>query len=147
MRVKDKFPNSEIVGIDIVDRGYPDTIVHDFLTYETNKKFNNIITNPPFFLAKEFVEKGMKLLSDNGKMAMFLKIQFLESEKRRDLFKKYPPKYIYVFSKRIKVFVRCNCFICRYRRSYWSDRFSLSNFSIPTFFFYYESKIKKIINF
>ena len=99
--IRDKFPNSKIVGIDIVNRGYPNLIVSDFITYETNQKFDNIITNPPYSLAKEFVEKGMELLNDNGKMAMFLKIQFLEGVKRIDMFKKYPPKYIYVFSKRM----------------------------------------------
>ena len=99
--IKERFLTSPITGIDIVDRGYPNTIVGDFLTYVTNEKYDNIITNPPFSLAMEFVEKGMELLKPNGKMAMFLKIQFLESEKRVALFEKYPPKYIYVFSKRM----------------------------------------------
>lgn len=87
--------------LDIVDRGFPNTIQQDFLTWETDEKFEAIITNPPFSLAKEFVEKGMELLDEEGQMAMFLKIQFLEGEKRRELFKKYPPKYIYVFEKRM----------------------------------------------
>lgn len=70
------------------------------LTWETDKKFEGIITNPPFSLAQEF-EKGMELLTENGQMAMFLKIQFLEGAKRKDLFEKYPPKYIYVFRNRM----------------------------------------------
>ena len=99
--IKEKFPNSQVVGIDLVDRGYPNTIIHDFITYETEEKFDNIITNPPYSLGMEFVEKGMELLNDNGKMAMFLKIQFLEGAKRTEMFEKYPPKYIYVFTKRM----------------------------------------------
>jgi len=99
--IKERYPKSKIVGVDIVDRGYPNTIVHDFLTYDFKEKFDNIITNPPYSLGKEFVETGMKLLKPNGKMAMFLKIQFLEGEKRIDMYKKYPPKYIYVFTKRM----------------------------------------------
>ena len=98
-----------ITGIDIVDRGYPNTIVHNYLTWETDKKFDCIITNPPFSLAKEFVEKSMPLLNDgydedgypNGQLIMFLKIQFLEGAKRKELFEKYPPKYIYVFRNRM----------------------------------------------
>ena len=43
----------------------------------------------------------MELLTDNGQMAMFLKIQFLEGQKRKELFEKYPPKYIYVFRNRM----------------------------------------------
>ena len=85
----------EITGMDLVDRGYPGTIVADFLTYKTDKKYEGIITNPPYSLAKEFVEKGMELLEDDGQMAMFLKIQFLEGAKRKELFDKYPPKYVF----------------------------------------------------
>ena len=100
--INDFYTNKrEITCMDLVDRGYPNTITQDFLTYETDKKYEGIITNPPFSLAKEFVEKGLSLLEDNGQMAMFLKIQFLEGEKRKELFEKYPPKYIYVFRKRM----------------------------------------------
>ena len=101
--------NIKITGVDIKDRGYPNTIVHDFLTWETDEKFDCVITNPPFSLAKEFIEKSMSLLNDgydedgypNGQLIMFLKIQFLEGVKRKELFDKYPPKYIYVFRNRM----------------------------------------------
>ena len=62
----------EITALDIVDRGYPNTIIQDFLTWETDKKFDGIITNPPFSFAKEFIEKSMSLLTDNGQIAMFI---------------------------------------------------------------------------
>lgn len=99
----------DITGVDIVDRGYPNTIVHDFLTWDTDEKFDCIITNPPYSLAGEFVEKSMELLNEGydedgqpkGQLIMFLKIQFLESAKRKELFEKYPPKYIYVFRDRM----------------------------------------------
>lgn len=96
-----EFPNSKIIGVDIVDRGYPNTIISDFLKYQTDERFDNIVTNPPYSLGKEFVEKGMELLKPNGKMAMFLKVQFLEGKKRVDMFKQFPPRYIYVFTKRM----------------------------------------------
>ena len=100
--INDFFTNKRVItGLDLVDRGYPNTIVQDFLTWETDKKFEGIITNPPFSLAQEFIEKGMKLLTDDGQMAMFLKIQFLEGAKRKEFFEKYPPKYIYVFRNRM----------------------------------------------
>lgn len=84
---------------DIIDRGNNDVI--DFLT--TNKEWNgDIITNPPYKYAQEFLEKSMEVLDDNRKVAMFLKLTFLEGQKRKEMFKKYPPKKIYVFSKRQK---------------------------------------------
>lgn len=96
------FPNLDsITCLDIVDRGYPNTIITDFLAWNTNETFDTIITNPPYSLSSEFIEKGMSLLSESGQMALFLKIQFLEGVKRKELFDKYPPKYVYVFRSRM----------------------------------------------
>lgn len=61
----------------------------------------DIITNPPYKFAKEFVEKAIDLIPEGNKIAMFLKLQFLEGKSRRLLFEKYPPKIIYVSSGRI----------------------------------------------
>lgn len=93
----------KIQSMDIVDRGYEGTEVRDFLaTTKEDLKFSpDIITNPPYALAKEFVEHALDISMDSVKVAMFLKIQFLESKKRYDLFKKYPPKKIYVFVNRV----------------------------------------------
>lgn len=88
---------------DIIDRGYEDTEIADFLTTErnVNDTARDIITNPPYKLSVEFVNHALEI-SDNGtKVAMFLKIQFLETKKRYELFKKYPPKKIYVFVNRV----------------------------------------------
>lgn len=99
--IKRHFPWAKITSMDITDRGYTDTIVNDFLIYDfQGRKFKNIITNPPYSLAQEFLEKGMDSLDTDGQLAMFLKIQFLEGNKRRKMFELFPPKYIYVFSKR-----------------------------------------------
>jgi len=98
--IKQYYPEQDVYCSDLINRDYPNTIIADFLTHDFNKKFDNIITNPPYSLAQEFLEKGMEVINDNGKIAMFLKIQFLEGAKRQEMFKKYPPKYIYVFSKR-----------------------------------------------
>lgn len=99
----------DMTALDIVDRGYPGTIIQDFLTWETDSRFDIIITNPPYSLASEFVEKCMMLLSKGGCLAMFLKIQFLEGQKREALFRKYPPKYIYVFRNRMATWSNGRC--------------------------------------
>lgn len=99
--IKRYYPDECVYGVDIVDRGYPNTLVADFLKHDfLGQKFDNVVTNPPFSLAQEFLEKSMEVVNNGGKIAMFLKIQFLEGAKRREMFKKYPPKYIYVFVKR-----------------------------------------------
>lgn len=91
-----------VVCSDIVDRGYPNTKVIDFLKAEVDSMLEcDIITNPPYKYAKEFAEKGMNILSQNHKLAMFLKLTFLESKKRKELFDKYPPKMIYILRNRV----------------------------------------------
>jgi hypothetical protein len=93
--------DKKVLCMDIVDRGYPGTIVQDFLSFSTSKKYSCIVTNPPFSIAEDFIRKSMSLLTEGGTCAMFLKIQFLEGEKRKELFEEFPPKYIYVFRKRM----------------------------------------------
>lgn len=73
----------------------------NFLT--TDKKFDgDIVTNPPYKYAQEFVEKGMELIPVGNKLVMFLKLTFLEGQRRRDLFAKYPPKEVWVSSSRLQ---------------------------------------------
>lgn len=101
--LREFYPNSEITSTDLVERtdkfgcGIQGGI--DFLTYDFGRKFDNIITNPPFQIAQEFIERALEL--STGKVLMFLKIQFLEGVKRRKLFETTPPKNVYVFSKRV----------------------------------------------
>ncbi len=98
--IKEYYPEIEVFGCDLVNRGYQNTKVCDFLKESFKQEFDNIITNPPYSLAQEFLEKSMKVVKNGGKIAMFLKIQFLEGVKRKELFEIYPPKTVYVFSKR-----------------------------------------------
>lgn len=72
----------------------------DFLITD-NEKYDNIITNPPFNLALEFVEQSKKYAKK--KIAMFLKTAFLEGAKRHRMFqdKKFPLRTVYQFSKRV----------------------------------------------
>lgn len=82
---------------DIIDRMGNETI--DFLQYDG--KFNgDIITNPPYSKAKEFCEKALEVIPNGNKVAMFLKLTFLEGKARRKFFEKNPPFWVYVFSDR-----------------------------------------------
>lgn len=88
-----------VKSTDLIDRGYGLGGV-DFLMQED--VFNgDIITNPPYKHAMEFVYKALELVPVGNKVAMFLKLQFLETKKRRKLFDEYPPKVVYVSSSRL----------------------------------------------
>ncbi len=90
----------EVRSTDIVDRGYGTGGI-DFLDgqYEWD---GDIITNPPYKYAKEFVEQALRTVKDGAKVAMFLKLTFMESKNRKELFAKYPFKTLYVSSSRLK---------------------------------------------
>ena len=88
-----------VLSTDLIDRGYGTGGV-DFL--ECNNIFDgDIVTNPPYKYAKEFVYKALELVPDGRKVCMFLKLQFMEGKARKLLFEKYPPKTIYVSSSRL----------------------------------------------
>ena len=91
-----------VVGTDIVDRGYKDYKYTDFLTLDVNKyPKHTIFTNPPYKYALEFAEKALQLVDGKEYVIMFLKIQFLEGKRRYSFFKKHPPKYVYIHSSRV----------------------------------------------
>lgn len=87
-----------VISSDIVQRGYG--MVKDFFEYE-NVIGADIITNPPYKHAKAFVEHAIKTCSNGSKIAMLLKLTFLEGKGRKNLFLHTPPRTVYVFSSRI----------------------------------------------
>lgn len=84
---------------DLYDHGF-ECSHKDFLT-EVDEWHGDIITNPPYKLAKEFVEHSLDIVDEGAKVAMFLKLSFLEGKGRKELFDKYPPKTVYVSRSRL----------------------------------------------
>lgn len=93
----------EVRSTDLIDRGFGVGGV-DFLAFdETDGLWDgDIITNPPYKYAKEFVEQALRLVNQGRKVAMFLKLTFLEGQARRKLFEDNPPKTVYVSSARLQ---------------------------------------------
>ena len=83
---------------DLVYYGYGIGGKTDFLTEEPIGDFNTVITNPPFSLFQEFVEKALKVAKK--KVIMFGKLQALEGIKRATYLETTPLKTVYVFKKR-----------------------------------------------
>ncbi len=97
--LKSYFPDADVVSTDLIDRGYCEGGI-DFLIHNYDRTFDNVITNPPFKLAKEFIEKSLEITNEGGYVAMFLKVQFLEGTGRREMLENGSLKYVYVFSGR-----------------------------------------------
>jgi hypothetical protein len=94
----------EVDGSDVVDRlggKYP---LCDFLTdfdHDPAEPIANIVTNPPFFLARQFVDKALTIASH--KVAMLLPITFLEGQARAKWLATTPLARVHVFSWRISM--------------------------------------------
>lgn len=86
-----------VYSSDLYERGYGESGI-DFLS--SNQKFDNIITNPPFHSAEQFVSSCIR--NANKKFALLLRLAFLESARRQtQIFNLLPPTRVWVFSERI----------------------------------------------
>lgn len=96
----------KVTTSDIVERDYKLDFTQDFLKMSRNglglNEEYDILTNPPYKYAKEFVQHSLEIIKPKHRVFMFLKLTFLEGKQRyKELFNKYPPKKIYVFSERV----------------------------------------------
>jgi|TARA_E500000318_G_scaffold106874_1_gene115372 hypothetical protein len=89
----------DVESSDLVDRGYGKSNIDFLMEYQTR---DNIITNPPYGrLLMQFVRQTQKIA--DKKIAMLLKLTFLEGQERKEFFKEYPPTRVHVFSKRLSL--------------------------------------------
>lgn len=85
-----------VISTDLHDRGFGESGV-DFL--REIRRVDNVVTNPPYVLAREFVEHALKCA--RYKVAMLLKLNFLEGQARYPFFEETPLRCVYVFSQRL----------------------------------------------
>lgn len=85
---------------DIVDMT-DDTEILDFLSDDITEWEGDIITNPPFKHSQQFVEKALDIIPIGNKVAMFLKLSFLESVSRKKLFDRKDLKLVLIPRHRI----------------------------------------------
>ena len=92
-----------VKSTDIIDRGCQDE-VKDIFTYESAGD-RDIITNPPYKNVSEYVEKMYDMLEEGHKMALLLKLTFLEGQSRKKFFEEKPFSRLWVHSKRISCMI------------------------------------------
>ena len=84
---------------DILTRGR-DIEKLDFL--QCNERVDmDIVSNPPYKIATPIIRKAMEVVSNGNRVAMWLRILFLESMERKKLFEEFPPTQVWISSKRI----------------------------------------------
>lgn len=95
--------SSRVITSDIREDSLAVHIV-DYLEWDVSETKIDIITisNPPFNLALEIIEKALKDVVEGGYVVMLLRLNFFGSQKRKPFFDKYPPLSCYVHNKRMK---------------------------------------------
>lgn len=89
--------SKQVASSDLYNRGFGE-VGHDFV--QTDRKFDNIVTNPPYNSAEGFVHSGLQ--NAGKKFALLLRLAFLEgSNRQRTIFSKHPPSRVWIFSERI----------------------------------------------
>lgn len=90
----------KVVATDLIDRGFGIPGV-DFLepSWLDALKYDAVVMNPPYKYALQFVRKSLEIAPT---VCAFLRISFLETPKRKKFFAEHPPKYVAVFSKRMR---------------------------------------------
>lgn len=67
-----------------------------------NEMWNgDIVTNVPYSCATKMVRKALDTVAEGSKVAMWLRILYLESMERKRLFAEFPPVRVWISSRRI----------------------------------------------
>lgn len=88
-----------VISTDLLDRGYGEPRI-DFLM-EQRLLAPEIITNPPFKLAEQFARHALDL--GVQKLAMLLRLAWLEGTERKRLFESTPLARVHVASRRLSM--------------------------------------------
>ena len=86
-----------VVSTDLYDQGYGVTGV-DFLQEKVSRA-PNIITNPPYIIGTQFAEQSLRMA--NRKIAMLMRLAWLEGRKRKVMFEQTGLSRVHVFSGRL----------------------------------------------
>lgn len=94
----------KVVSSDITSYGNPEvTAGVDYLKEPLPEGVQSIITNPPYKLAQQFLEKA---LQEVPFVALLLRTNFLESVSRLPLFRRAPPSRVWISSRRLPMMHR-----------------------------------------
>jgi methylase of polypeptide subunit release factors len=92
-----------VIATDLYDHGYGKVGVDFFTDYISIDC--DVITNPPYMLGTEFVKHALDIMKPGTKMALFLKLQFLEGQERlTNIYAQNHLKKVYIYSKRVACF-------------------------------------------
>ena len=76
----------------------------DFLTWETDEKFDLIVANPPYYKAEEIIRKAWNMLANDGSMIMLLRLAFQAGSDDRGVVKgRYQSLWNEIYPYQVKI--------------------------------------------
>jgi hypothetical protein len=84
-------------GSDLFDRGFGEQ--RD--AFSIGEPFDNLISNPPFARAEDVARHFLPLV--RRKLVMLARLNILEGQERRELFREHPPARVWVSSRRASI--------------------------------------------
>jgi hypothetical protein len=89
----------DVVSSDLHPWGFGD--VRDF--FSIREHFDNMVTNPPYNRAEEFLRHALTII--DRKICLLMRLSWLESEARyHRVYKLRPPTSVYVFTSRLSMY-------------------------------------------
>lgn len=102
MALKNVFGECQIQSMDIRGDSLAE-IKEDYLKYSISGESRPqiIITNPPFNIAIEVIQKALNDVAENGYVIMLLRLNFFGSKERKTFFENHMPEWSFVHHIRI----------------------------------------------
>ena len=98
--LKQYYNNVNIKTIDLREDSFAEEKTN-YLETKLNYKPDIIITNPPFNIARDIIEKALGDVSDNGYVVMLLRLNYFGGQVRKDMWDKQLPEYAFIHNKRM----------------------------------------------
>jgi len=99
--IKELYNPANTLGIDIREDSKADAIGNFLHLEDILPKVDIVISNPPFYLAEEFIKHSLETVTHGGYVIMLLRLNFFGSKKRKPIFEHTMPYSCYVHHKRI----------------------------------------------
>lgn len=98
--LKAYFGNPVVKTIDLREDSLAET-KGDFLTMDFTEQYDIVITNPPFNIAQDIIEKALEVVQDQGYVIMLLRLNYFGSKARKAFWDRHLPINVYVHHRRM----------------------------------------------
>lgn len=97
----ERYPNAHIDYFDIAPQDSYPCVATDFLLQTPpTEGYDLVITNPPYLLAREFVDQGLRFLTFGGALVLLFRINFFGGQRRATWMRSQMPEWCFVTPRR-----------------------------------------------